>query len=158
MPPLLQSKEEFQADGERSLARDKIVSRVAIPQTFYGLCFSADGQMLFSSGAELEVIHAYQFEEGFLFRHKTIAVAEQSAKFIPGGLAVDASGKMLFAAGTWGSAVCAVPPFHVSCAVIVAGKATLLSVCNSTATMGRTSTRPEEYDSDGLLPTAVPGL
>ncbi|HLJ94658.1 MAG TPA: bifunctional YncE family protein/alkaline phosphatase family protein [Gemmataceae bacterium] len=91
------------------LQSDKIVTRVAIPQTFYGLCFAPDGRTLFASGGEFEVVHSYQFEDGSLFRHKTIAIAKETEKFVPGGLAVDAQGKTLFAAGTWGDAVCVVP-------------------------------------------------
>jgi DNA-binding beta-propeller fold protein YncE len=91
------------------LQRQKMVARVGIPQAFYGLCFSPDGHFLYASGGEFEVVHAYQFEDGFLFRHKTVAVAPETTKFIPGGLAVSADGKTLFAAGTWGDAVCMVP-------------------------------------------------
>jgi sugar lactone lactonase YvrE len=91
------------------LQREKIATRVAIPQTFYGLCFSPDGRTLFASGGEFEVVHAYDFEDGFLFRHRALAVAKETEKFIPAGLAVSPDGKSLFAAGTWGDAVCVVP-------------------------------------------------
>src|SRR5260370_19116552 len=89
--------------------REKIVTRVSIPQAFYGLCFAPDGRTLFASGGEFEVVHAYQFEEGSLFRHKTIAVAKETDKFIPAGLAVDQEGKTLFAARTCGDAGCVMP-------------------------------------------------
>lgn len=36
-------------------------------------------------------------------------MAEQTDKFIPGGLAVDAAGKTLFVCGTWGDAIVRVP-------------------------------------------------
>jgi hypothetical protein len=96
---------DLQADKQG----ERIVTRVGIPQAFYGLCFSAEGRTLFASGGEFNVVHAYQFEDGSLFRHKTIAVANEKEKFIVGGLAVDRQGKMLFAAGTWGDAVCVLP-------------------------------------------------
>jgi YVTN family beta-propeller protein len=87
------------------LAKQKIVSRVTIEQTFYGLCFAPDGQRLFASGGEYEVVHAYDFEDGLLFHHKTLPIVKESEKFIPAGLATDAAGKMVFVAGPWGDAV-----------------------------------------------------
>src|SRR5262249_4502346 len=35
--------------------RPRVVSRAQVDQTFYGLCFSADGKSLFASGGEYEV-------------------------------------------------------------------------------------------------------
>src|SRR5215510_4348226 len=49
------------------LERQKTTSRVTIDQSFYGLRFSPDGRTLFASGGEFEVVHAFQFEDGFLF-------------------------------------------------------------------------------------------
>jgi DNA-binding beta-propeller fold protein YncE len=91
------------------LAKQKVIARVTLDQTWYGLCFSADGKKLYASGAEFEVVHAYNFDKGLLYHHQEIAVAKPTDKFIPGGLAVDAAGKTLYAAGTWGDAVCIVP-------------------------------------------------
>src|SRR5262249_25337470 len=48
-------------------------------------------------------------EDGLLGRRPAVRVAERTDKFIPGGLAVDAAGRTLFAAGTWGHAVALVP-------------------------------------------------
>jgi DNA-binding beta-propeller fold protein YncE len=91
------------------LRRHKIVSRVSLDQTFYGITFSPDGQALFASGGEYEVVHAYQFEDGFLSRHRALSVAEPSATFVPAGLAVSSDGRTLFVAGPWGHAVCRLP-------------------------------------------------
>jgi len=92
-----------------NLKRQKIVSRVTLPQTWYGLCFSPDGKQLYASGGEFEVVHAFDFGDGFLGRHRQIPVAWIFDKFIPGGLATDAAGKTLFVAGTWGDGVSLVP-------------------------------------------------
>jgi YVTN family beta-propeller protein len=92
-----------------NLKRQKIASRVVLDQTFYGLCFSPDGKMLFASGAEFEVVHGYDFEDGLLGRHRELRVAPLNQKFIPGGLAVDPNRRRLIAAGTWGGGVCLVP-------------------------------------------------
>jgi DNA-binding beta-propeller fold protein YncE len=92
--------------------RPKICCRVALDQTFYGLCFSPDGNQLFASGGEFEVVHAFRFEEGLLANHRELRVAPIGDTFIPGGLAVDRPGTTLFAVGTWGDAVCVLPLDH----------------------------------------------
>lgn len=89
--------------------KQQITSRVHLPQTFYGLCFSPDGSRLYASGAEYEVVHSYRFDGGLLADHKTIRIAEEMEKFIPGGIAVDGNHQFLFAAGTWGHGVAVVP-------------------------------------------------
>src|SRR5215831_5038914 len=43
-------------------ARTRIVCRVPLQQSFYGLCFAPDGRTLFASGGEFEVVHAFAFE------------------------------------------------------------------------------------------------
>ncbi|HEV3083623.1 MAG TPA: bifunctional YncE family protein/alkaline phosphatase family protein [Gemmataceae bacterium] len=90
-------------------SRQKIRSRVTVDQTFYGLCFSADGKHLYASGGEFEIVHAFAFGEGLLSEHRRIAVAKPSQTFVPAGLAVDGDSKTLFAAGAWGHAVAIVP-------------------------------------------------
>jgi hypothetical protein len=87
----------------------RVCCRVPIRQTFYGLCFAPDGNTLFASGGEYEVIHSYRFEEGLLGQPRKLRVASEKSKFIPAGLAVDKEGRTLFVAGTWGHAVCLLP-------------------------------------------------
>jgi DNA-binding beta-propeller fold protein YncE len=89
--------------------RQRVACRVTLEQAFYGLCFAPDGKTLFASGGEFEVVHAFDFARGLLSRPRRIAVAAVTNKFIPAGLAVDATGRTLFAAGAWGDAVCQVP-------------------------------------------------
>jgi sugar lactone lactonase YvrE len=89
--------------------RQHVACRVPVRQTFYGLCFASDGKTLFASGAEFEVVHAFAFDDGLLSRRREIRVANVKDKFIPGGLALDADGRTLFAAGTWGDGVCILP-------------------------------------------------
>jgi DNA-binding beta-propeller fold protein YncE len=89
--------------------RQRITCRVPLEQTFYGLCFAPDGQRLFASGAEFEVVHSFSFADGLLSAPRPIPVAKATDKFVPGGIAVDAAGQTLFVAGTWGSAVALVP-------------------------------------------------
>ena len=81
-----------------------------VDQTFYGLCFAPDGKTLFASGGEFEVVHAFDFDDGLLAGHRDASHGRPAEdKFVAGGLAVDADGKTLFAAGPWGHAVAIVP-------------------------------------------------
>src|SRR6202022_1895855 len=88
------------------LQKVKITCRVTLEQAFYGLCFSPDGKQLFASGGEFEVVHAFQFEDGLLWRHRQLPVAAVKDTFVPCGLTTDPAGRTLFAAGPWGAAGC----------------------------------------------------
>jgi DNA-binding beta-propeller fold protein YncE len=87
------------------LGSREIISRVNIPQTFYGMCFSPDGGRLYVSGAAEEVIYQFEFERGFLTRGADLAVESGDEKVLVGGLAIDRGGKTLYAACPWGDAV-----------------------------------------------------
>jgi YVTN family beta-propeller protein len=89
--------------------RAKITCRVPLDQSFYGLCFSPDGRTLYASGGEFEVVHAFDFDTGLLFRHRELRVAPVKEKFVCGGIAVDPKGDTLYVAGPWGDAVCFLP-------------------------------------------------
>lgn len=89
--------------------RNKIVSRVSVDQTFYGMCFSPDGRKLYASGGEFEVVHEFDFTRGLLGNPKTIDLKGIHDKLIVGGLAIDSEGRDLFVAGTWGDVVVRVP-------------------------------------------------
>jgi hypothetical protein len=86
-------------------ARPRIVCRAPIDQAFYGLCFSPDGNSLFVSGGEFERVHQFSFEQGYLYHPRTIPVAEQTEKFVPGGMTTDSEGKSLIVCGTFGDAL-----------------------------------------------------
>jgi YVTN family beta-propeller protein len=90
-------------------AKEAVMCRATLPQTFYGLAFAPDGMTLYASGGEYEVVHAFAFDAGLLGRRKEIVVAEAGDTFVVAGLALDAEGKTLFAAGPWGHAVRLVP-------------------------------------------------
>ena len=90
-------------------ARQRIVSRVVIDQTFYGLCFSPDGRRLYASGGELELVHEYDFGRGLLSNHRAISLSGVGERMVVGGLATDAAGRDLFACCTWGDLVVRVP-------------------------------------------------
>ncbi len=90
-------------------ARQHVVSRVTLPQTFCGLCFSPDGKTLYASGAEYEIIHTYSFDKGLLSKQRFIRVSPERVKFVVAGIAVDSDHQNLFAAGPWGDSVRIIP-------------------------------------------------
>lgn len=92
------------------LKKDKVVSRVAIPQAFYGLLWDAAGKRLFVSGGEHEVVHRFDFKDGYLSEHVEIAIVEPKSEFVPAGMALSADGKVLYVAGAWGDKIAALLP------------------------------------------------
>src|SRR5688572_32994805 len=68
-------------------ARQRVVSRVVVDQTFYGLCFSPDGRRLYASGGELELVHEYDFGRGLLSNHRAFSLAGAGERMVVGGLA-----------------------------------------------------------------------
>jgi DNA-binding beta-propeller fold protein YncE len=94
---------------EPDAKKAQVVCRVTLPQTFNGLCFAPDGKTLYTSGGEFEVVHAFDFGDGYLSRPRQLKVHEGEGKFIVSGLAVDPTGNVLCVAGTWGDAVCLYP-------------------------------------------------
>ncbi len=99
------------------LRRDapRIACRVPVDQAFYGLCFALEGNLLFASGGEEEVVHMWLFDggplgEGLLTKHTAFRMVNDKLKtFVPSGVAVDKGSRTLFAAGLWGHAVNIVP-------------------------------------------------
>src|SRR5262249_34205698 len=89
-----------------NLQTQKVVSRVVLEQTFYGICFSAKGSHLYASGGELEVVHSFDFADGYLAGHREIPIVAVKEKFLPAGVAADPAGRELYVAGSMGDAIC----------------------------------------------------
>jgi YVTN family beta-propeller protein len=87
------------------LRAQHVVSRTPLPETFYGLAFSGDGQHLYCSGAGDEVVHAFAFANGQLSDHREIRLRDTNDCGVPTGLAVDAQRHCLFAANLWAQSV-----------------------------------------------------
>ena len=90
------------------LTKDKVLSRVSLPQTFYGVTFNREGTQLFASGGEHEVVHRFAFEDGFLSKHVEIPIVEPKEAFVPVGVATSGDGKTLYVAGGWGDKIAVV--------------------------------------------------
>src|SRR5262245_45128765 len=83
-------------------AKQKIVSRVTIDQTFYGICFSPDGRRLYASGGEFESVHEFEFSRGLLSNARSIALGGPGTKLVIGGLVHHPTAQDLFVCCTWG--------------------------------------------------------
>ena len=91
------------------LKGNNVVSRVVLPQCFYGLCFDRDGQRLYVSGGEFSLVHQFRFADGFLSDHQEIRLAEAEKKFIPAGLNCSPDGQTLWVANAWGDMLTRIP-------------------------------------------------
>ncbi len=80
----------------------EVVSRVVLPQTFYGLAFNPAGDRLYASGAEDEVVYQFDFSQGYLSDRRTIEVAPTSDTFVPTGIHITSDGESLLVCGGWG--------------------------------------------------------
>lgn len=90
--------------------RTRVLSRVQVPQAFYGLAWSNDGKQVFASGGEDEVVHVFDFDKGYLTKAKPLdATVAKNRKGVIGGLAFTPNGRDLFVASPWADAVVRVP-------------------------------------------------
>ena len=92
-----------------SAAGKKILSRVVVPQSFYGLTFSPDGKQLYASGGEFDVVHYWDFDKGLLHNARQLDVSTKAKRTVPAGIAIDPKGQDLFACGLWSDLVVRVP-------------------------------------------------
>ena len=81
------------------------VSQVALQESFYGLAWSPDGKKLYASGAGSEVIHAFEFQAGYLSAHREFPLRPVGQQGVPSGLASSADGRSLYIAESWGQRV-----------------------------------------------------
>jgi DNA-binding beta-propeller fold protein YncE len=87
------------------LAGLKVTARVALTEAFYGLVFSGDGQRLYASGAGQELVHQFDFRDGYLLAPTTLALRPAKERGVPAGLAMAPDGRRLFAANLLGQTV-----------------------------------------------------
>ena len=87
-----------------------VVSRVTIPESFYGVCFSPDGSRLFASGGEFDVVHCWNVgRDGLLSEHKSIRIVPQKESFVAAGVSVNPSTSDLYVCGAWGGRLAILP-------------------------------------------------
>ena len=88
-----------------ALPGGKVVSRVTIPESFYGLAFAPDGSHVYCSGAGDEVIHSFSFQDGYLADPQDLRLRAVTERGVPGGLALSADGRRIFVADVFGQDV-----------------------------------------------------
>jgi len=86
-------------------ARMRLISRTAFPNSYYGLVFSSDGAKIHISGGESEVIHVFNFADGYLYAPETVRIAPERERKVPGGMDMDPDGTLLAATENWGNAI-----------------------------------------------------
>ncbi len=81
----------------------KIIGRVALPETFAGLVWSADGKQIFVGGGFDDRIYRFDHAGGLLSNKTTFPHPDPDSSLkVPGGLALSADGKTLWAANVHG--------------------------------------------------------
>jgi YVTN family beta-propeller protein len=81
----------------------KVIGRVALAETFAGLVWSADGKSLFVGGGFDDRIYRFRHTGGLLSNKTVIAYPQaEGDRQVPGGLALSADGKTLWAANVHG--------------------------------------------------------
>ena len=83
------------------LSTRRIVSRVSVPEAFYGLAFSSDGAHLFCSGASDETVHSFEFRDGYLWNHRAFQIRDVKETGIPAGLDLRKDSRELYVANLW---------------------------------------------------------
>jgi DNA-binding beta-propeller fold protein YncE len=82
-----------------------VTARTNVHETFYGLEFSADGKMIFCSGASDESVRCFDFRDGLLSNARQIQIRDSRLRAIPAGIALDKAAKHLFVADLWADRV-----------------------------------------------------
>ena len=82
----------------RSHRRERIVSRVPLPNLWYGLAWSPDGGRLYASGSSDDVVYQFDFRDGFLFNRRTLDFYDKGRMLACAGLSLSADGRTLYVA------------------------------------------------------------
>ncbi|MDR3457521.1 MAG: alkaline phosphatase family protein [Verrucomicrobiae bacterium] len=87
------------------LNKGVVTCRTNVAEAFYGLTFSSDGRKLYCSGASGEDIHVFRFHDGQLQGAGILRLRKATDTGVPCGLAINPSGKILYAADLWSSRI-----------------------------------------------------
>ncbi|WP_435017785.1 bifunctional YncE family protein/alkaline phosphatase family protein [Tundrisphaera sp. TA3] len=84
------------------VATGATIGRVALPETFQGLAWSADGKHLFVGGGFDDVIYRFDHASGLLSNRRTFRYPDKIGRRVPAGLAVSRDGGTLWVANAFG--------------------------------------------------------
>jgi DNA-binding beta-propeller fold protein YncE len=79
------------------------ITRTPIPQSFYGMDFSADGKHILASGGEDERVYIFPYNQGFLGPPKILTLATKTDKFVVSGVSLSHDSQTLYACGLLGN-------------------------------------------------------
>ena len=85
--------------------KSEVVSRTLLPEAFYGLSFSADGNRLVASGGSHEELHIMRFSNGLITERETVSLRDSKQRAIPAGIAVSADGRQAYVANLLGQRI-----------------------------------------------------
>ena len=86
-----------------SATTGNIIGRVALPETFAGLVWSADGKYLYVGGGWYDRIYRFDHADGLLSNKRTFSYPPESGgQKVPAGLALSADGNTLWVANVLG--------------------------------------------------------
>ncbi|HEX3626469.1 MAG TPA: beta-propeller fold lactonase family protein [Verrucomicrobiae bacterium] len=106
------------------LTAKKVVDSATLGEAFYGITFSSDGHKLFCGGASTERVIYFSFAQGRLESRNYFQLRPNTQLGVPTGLAVDPSGKTLYAADMWSGCISRVTLANGSVTDIPLGRAT----------------------------------
>jgi YVTN family beta-propeller protein len=93
--PSIRPETEFEEAPDETA---EIVSRVELPNLWYGLAFSPDGTKLYAGGGRDDKIYRFDFKDGFLFNRTDIDLYEEGRELLPAGLCISSDGASLYTA------------------------------------------------------------
>ncbi|MFN9988273.1 MAG: bifunctional YncE family protein/alkaline phosphatase family protein, partial [Pirellula sp.] len=79
------------------------IARVPVPQSFYGLALSSDGQWIVAAGGEDERIYAFPYNKGYLGEPVAHTLAAKTDKFVVSGVGLSKDDSQFYACGLLGS-------------------------------------------------------
>ncbi|MDB6173936.1 MAG: hypothetical protein JWL59_3247 [Chthoniobacteraceae bacterium] len=87
------------------LKTNKIASRTAVVEAFYGLGFSLKGEQLYCSGSAGEVLHQFTFKNGALGDHEELRLRDVKERGVPAGFSFNAAHDTFYVANLWGQSI-----------------------------------------------------
>jgi DNA-binding beta-propeller fold protein YncE len=87
------------------LTQKRVTSRISTGESFYGVTFSKNGRKIYCSGSSGEEVFAFEYKSGQLFNQNSFSLRDATEDGVPAGLAIDPSGKELFAVNLWNDSV-----------------------------------------------------
>lgn len=83
----------------------RLLSRTRLEESFHGLTFSGDGNLLWVSGGAGETLLRFRFTAGALVPDGSDRLRDEKRRGIPCGIAADAAGATRYVTNVWGHSI-----------------------------------------------------